>query len=191
MNTRTKALGSAAVLAVVALIFAYPVFAASPIASNAVTPKASAAATTTTEQNIIPQPTALTVGQTMTFTSTQGQWRVISDPTAPKVRSGTAAGTVTLTVTGVFKGGYSLSLTSGSLSINGTTYSTASGSAQMGPEQAHLVGQGSLTNTSPAPFLFGGGAHASFFGSSFNTMRFDVQLNGIEYGVLLVTAVTG
>jgi hypothetical protein len=93
-------------------------------------------------------------------------------------------------VTGAFKGGYALSVASGSLTINGTTYSMASGSAEMGPFQAHLVGQGSLASATPGSFLFAAGAHASFQGQTYNTLRFDVQTNGIEYGVLLLVTAT-
>jgi hypothetical protein len=130
------------------------------------------------------------VGQTITFTSTSGQWRVISSQNNPEVKSGTASGTVTLTVNGAYKGGYALSITSGSLNINGSTLAIASGSAEMGPWQAHLVGQGLLASATPGSFLMSAGAHSSFFGNQFNTMRFDVQANGIEYGVLLIVSAT-
>ena len=124
----------------------------------------------------------------MTFTSTNGEWRVLNTSSKVEVSSGVASGTVTLTVTGAFKRGYALSITSGTLSINGTSYSIASGSSEMGPWQAHLVGQGSFASATPGSFLMGGAAHADFFGASFNTLRFDVQANGIEYGVLLLVS---
>jgi hypothetical protein len=95
-----------------------------------------------------------------------------------------------LTVTGAFKGGYALSLTSGTLTINGTAYTTASGSAEMGPFQAHLVGQGTLASSTPGSFLFAAGAHANFQGNTYNTLRLDVQVNGVEYGVLLLVTST-
>lgn len=66
----------------------------------------------------------------------------------------------------------------------------------MGPHQAHLVGQGSLAITTPAvndaigSFLFAAGAHANFQGQTYNTLRFDVQVNGVEYAVLLLATVT-
>lgn len=189
MNVRTKAIGGAAIIAVVALIFAYPVFAA----ATASLPNASVAtnqSNSPTSTSIVSLPPALTVGQTVTFTSTNGQWRVLSSPVTPLVRTGAASGTVTLTVTGAYKHGYSLSITSGALSINGSTYSIVSGSAEMGPWQARLVGQGSFSTSAPGSFLMAGGAHADFFGSTFNTLRFDVQANGAEYGVVLLVTAT-
>jgi hypothetical protein len=104
-----------------------------------------------------------------------------------------------LTVTGVFKGGYALSLTSGSLTLtsvsatsssSSTTYTMASGSAEMGPFEAHLVGQGTLATSTPGSFLFAAGAHANFQGNTYDTLRLDVQANGVEYGVLLLVTTT-
>jgi hypothetical protein len=192
MNVRTKTVGSAVVLAVIALVFAYPVFAAglpfSGAASpNSSTPGAAANTTSTANTSIIPPPPVLSVGQTVTFTSTNGQWRVIDPSSKPHVGSGPASGTVTFTVTGAFKGGYALSITSGTLSINGTTYTIASGSAELGPYLAHVVGQGSLSPS--GSFLVDGNAHANFFGDTYNTLRFDLQANGVEYGVLLLVNV--
>ena len=183
-TAKMAAIGAASIFAMVALLLAYP-------AAMAAT---QTAASTTT--SIIPTTTALTPGQTITFTSTSGQWHVIASATTKgdSVNSGVASGTETLTVTGAFKNGYALTVTSGTISINGTSYAFGSGSAEMGPHQAHLVGQGSFvstnTSTTPGSFLFAAGAHANFEGHSYNTLRFDVQVNGQEYGVvLLVTAV--
>ena len=180
------AIGAASIFAMVALLLAYP-------AAMAATQ--TAASTTITTTPIIPTSTALTVGQTITFTSTNGAWHVVASATSKgdSVKSGVASGAETLTVTGAFKGGYALAVTSGTISINGTSYAFGSGSAEMGPHQAHLVGQGSFvstsTSTTPGSFLFAAGAHANFEGQTYNTLRFDVQVNGQEYGVvLLVTA---
>jgi hypothetical protein len=83
-------------------------------------------------------------------------------------------------------GGYSLSVTSGTLSINGSSFAIGTGSAVMGPHQAHLVGQGTFASATPGSFLFAAGAHANFQGQTYNTLRFDVKVNGEEYGVLLL-----
>jgi hypothetical protein len=175
-TAKFAAIGAASIFAVVALLLAYPAMAAT---------QNPAAATTST--SIIPSPTALTTGQTTTFTSTNGVWHLLGSPSAASgVRTGTASGTATLTVTGAFAGGYAMSLTSGSITINGTTYAFANGSAEMGAHQAHLVGQGTLASATPGSFLFSAGAHANFQGSTYNTLRFDVQVNGQEYGVLLL-----
>jgi hypothetical protein len=150
---------------------------------------ATALATTSGNTDIIPTPAALTVGQTITLTSTAGQFRVVGHPG----ETGTASGSMVLTVTGAFKGGYALSITSGTVTINGTSTAIASGSAEMGPHQAHMVGQGtfaaSTSTATPGSFLFAAGAHANFEGNTYNTLRLDVEVNGVEYGVvLLVTA---
>lgn len=113
-TAKIAAIGAASTIAVVALLLAYPAMAATnsgyPLAGTAL-------ANTATSTSILPTPTALTVGQTLTFTSVSGQFHVIGSS-----EKGTAAGTVTLSVTGAFKGGYTLSIASGSLNINGTSY---------------------------------------------------------------------
>jgi hypothetical protein len=185
-TTKMAAIGAASTLAVVALLLAYPAMAATNNGADGFPLTGTALAATSNTQSIIPSTTALTVGQTMTFTSTSGQFHVVGSPK----ETGTASGTLALTVTGAFKGGYSLSIASGSLNINGTSYSIASGSAEMGPFQAHLVGQGSLASTTPGSFLFAAGAHANFQGHTYNTLRLDVQVNGVEYAVLLLVTVT-
>ncbi|MGD0638074.1 MAG: hypothetical protein ABSA72_08555 [Nitrososphaerales archaeon] len=186
-TAKIAAIGAASVFAMVALLLAYPAMAATQPNTSLIT----TSATSTTPTSVIPPTLALSPGQTITFSSTSGVWKVISDPSA-HVKTGTASGTATLTVKASYKGGYALSLTSGSISINGTTYAFGTGSAVMGPHQAHLVGQGSLVgaaSATPGSFIFAAGAHASFEGQTYNTLRFDVQVNGQEYGVvLLVTA---
>ncbi len=188
-TAKIAAIGAASVFAMVALLLAVPAMAATQNTTLIAT-----SATSTTSTSVIPAPTALTVGQTITFTSTNGVWHVIASPTATdSVKSGPAAGTATLTVTGAYKGGYALSLTSGTISIDGTTYTFGTGSAVMGPHQAHLVGQGTLAGASsanPGSFIFAAGAHANFKGQTYNTLRLDVQVNGQEYGVLLLVTAT-
>ncbi len=179
MQTRTKAIGVATIIAMVALVFAYPIFAASaaaPAASSAI------ATSTTTTTPIVGPPAALSVGQTITFTSTSGSYKVNGDGS----EHGVASGSVTLTVTGAYKYGFALLLTSGTLNFNNTSYDLAAGSAEMGPFQARLVGQGSLGDSTAGSFIMKAAAHADFFGATFNTLKFDVQVNGVEYGVVLV-----
>jgi hypothetical protein len=192
-TAKIAAISGASIFALIALLLAYPAMAATnsgssdgyPLAGTALANTVSA----TTSTSIIPTPAALTAGQTITFTSTNGVFHVVGHPG----KTGVASGTMVLTVTGVFKGGYALSLTSGTLTINGTAYTMASGSAEMGPFQAHLVGQGTLATSSaatPGSFLFAAGAHANFRGQTYNTLRLDVQVNGVEYGVLLLVTST-
>lgn len=186
-TAKIAAIGAASTLAVVALLLGLPAaMAATNNPLNGYPMTGTALAAGSSSQSILPGPTAMTVGQTISFTSTNGVFHVVGSPG----KTGTASGTLTLTVTGAFKGGYALSIASGSLTINGTAYSIASGSAEMGSFQAHLVGQGSLASATPGAFLFAAGAHASFQGQTYNTLRFDVQTNGIEYGVLLLVTAT-
>jgi len=184
MKTAKKAaIGAVSVFAIVAVLLAYPAMAATQAASlSPAVPLTgtSLASTSTGSTSIIPAPTALTAGQTITFTSTNGKYVQIGAPT----NAGTASGTVTFTVTAAFKAGYALSITAGSLTIGTNSYTVTSGSAEMGPYQAHLVGQGQTSGS--GSFLVAAGAHARFGGSTYNTLRFDMTVGGTEYGVLLL-----
>lgn len=184
-TTKIAAIGTASAIAVVALLLAYPAMAATG-GSTSGSPLTGTALGSGSNQSVLTTPAALTVGQTLTFTSTSGQFHVVGDAS----KAGSASGTITLSVTGAFRGGYALSVASGSLTLNGTTYTIASGSAEMGPHEAHLVGQGSLASSTPGAFLFAAGAHANFQGQTYNTLRFDLQSNGTEYAVLLLATVT-
>jgi hypothetical protein len=126
----------------------------------------------------------LTVGQTITVTSTQGRYSVVGDAND----TGTASGTVTFTVTGKLAAGYTLSITQGSVVVDGTTYTISSGSAQMGPAATTLTGQGATT---PAgQFIIQAEAHGSFAGSS-ATMSLDLGAGTTEYLVTLAGTVEG
>ena len=123
-------------------------------------------------------PASLTVGQTITIMSTQGRFFVYATPS----KNGTASGTLTFTVTGKLARGYTLSLTSGSIVVNGTTYTVSSGSAQMGLFANAMIGQGSTT---PAgQFLFQARAQGSFAGTS-GSVSLDFTNGTTEYAVLL------
>jgi len=119
----------------------------------------------------------MSVGQTITITSTQGTWRSLS--TAHK--NGTASGTLTFTITGKLSQGYTLSITSGTLTVNGTAYTVSSGSAQMGRAANAIIGQGTTTPT--GQFLLTAQARGSFAGT---TGSVSLDLNGsTEYAVFL------
>lgn len=182
MSTRRKAtigaLGAASVLAIVALLTAFPAMAAT---NGSVGPTA-----TTTSQT--PPQAVLTVGETITFTSTSGHYWTVGGG-SPGV-TGTASGTIVLTVTGAFRSGYSLSITSGTLTIGSTSYPIVSGSTEAGPHAAHLVGQGTLAGTTPGAFLIRGGAHATLDGRSHIDLHLDVQMGGAEYEVVLTATAT-
>jgi len=200
-TAKIAAISGASILAVVALVLAIPAMAATNNggASGGYPLAGTALSNAATSSSILTPPTALTVGQTITFTSTSGEYKTIGSTSSATGAKGVASGTMVLTVTGAFKGGYALSLTSGSLTLvsasttattSSTTYTMASGSAEMGPFQAHLVGQGTLASSTPGSFLFAAGAHANFQGQTYNTLRLDVQVNGVEYGVLLLVTST-
>lgn len=155
-----------------------PVFAATQ------QPLSAANAPATTSTTAIP---GLTVGQVITITSTQGHYRVVGDRSV----NGTASGTMTFTVTGVFAGGYSLSITTGSLTVNGTTYAVSSGSAETGHHAHRMVGQGTITaGTTSGAFLMRATARGTF-GGEYATMSLDLQSGTTEYAIFLVGTIQG
>ena len=91
-------------------------------------------------------------------------------------------------MTGKLSAGYTLSITSGSLVVNGATYTVSSGSAQMGRDAGRLVGQGA-TSSSDA-FLVSASAHGSFAGNS-ATMSLDLSSGSSEYLVFLAGSIAG
>jgi hypothetical protein len=124
----------------------------------------------------------MTVGQTITITSTQGMFRTYSTPR----QNGTASGTLTFTITGKLSQGYTLSLTSGTITVAGTTYTVASGTAQMGLAANAITGQGTTTPT--GQFLIQAQARGSFAGT---TASVALDLNGsTEYAVFLTGNIT-
>jgi len=122
-------------------------------------------------------PPALTVGETISFTSTSGTYGNFTN--AKPI--GTAAGTVTFTVTGALREGYTLTLSSGSLALGNTTVSLTGGSAVMGIGQANLVGSGTLSGGS---MIYHATARPSLLGN-YNILSIDLQMGGQEYLVLL------
>jgi hypothetical protein len=127
-------------------------------------------------------PVSLSVGQTITITSTQGNFWVYATPS----KNGTASGTLTFTVTGKLARGYTLSLTGGNLVVDGTTYTVSSGSAQMGLFANAMVGQGTTTPT--GQFLFHARAQGSFAGTS-GSVSLDFTNGTTEYAVALAGTV--
>jgi len=126
----------------------------------------------------------LTVGQTITITSTSGQYFEVGD----RAVNGTASGSLTFTVAGKLAGGYILSISSGSVVVNGATYTVSSGSAQMDRAASHLVGQGATSSS--GAFLVSATAHGSFAGTT-ATMSLDLTSGSTEYLVFLSGTTTG
>jgi len=190
-TTSTKIATFGAAVGIVAALLAMsgvltPVFAATQQPSGAASAAIAAPISTTS----IP---GLTVGQNITIASTQGHFRVVGD----KSENGTASGTVTFTVTGKFAGGYSLSITTGNLNVNGTTYAISSGSAETGPYAHHMVGQGTTATvgttagaTTSGAFLMRATARGTF-GGEYATMSLDLQSGTTEYAIFLVGTIQG
>ena len=126
----------------------------------------------------------ISVGQTFTITSSSGEYFVPNN----RSTNGTASGTLTFTVTGKLSEGYTLSVTSGSVKVAGTTYTIASGTAQMNRGASGVSGQGSLTPS--GEFIFTASAHGTFVGST-GTVSMDLQSGSSEYLVLLSGSISG
>ena len=180
MNTKKMAVASAVgAFAVMALLVAYPAMAAS-----GGTPGAN------TLQQMLQHPhysdlhrIQLSTGQTITLTSVAGGYWVVGD----RAVNGTASGTITLQVTGNFTGGYSLTLTGGSLGINGTTYTISGGSAELGSYGVHMVGQG---QAGTAQFLFGFKDIGKFGSSNYGIVRVDLKDGSSEFAARLLVTVS-
>ena len=130
----------------------------------------------------MPAAVNLTVGQTITVTSSSGSYYVVGTPSS----NGTASGTVTFTVTSRLSEGYALSITSGSIVVGGTTYTVSSGTAQTGPSADIISGQGTTTPT--GQFLLHGDAIGTFAGT-ISQLFLDFKAGSTEYAVTLTGAV--
>jgi len=181
MNTRTKKLAVATTLgtfAVLAILLAYPAMAmsAAPTGANP----------TQLLQNLnraVPEKISYSAGQTITLTSVAGGYHEVGNPSV----NGTASGTLTLQVTGVFARGYSLTITGGSFDINGTTYTVSGGSAEMGPYGYHMVGQG---QAGTASFLFGFRDLGRFGSSNYAIVGVDLNAGSSQWLSRLLVTVT-
>ncbi|MDG6901115.1 MAG: hypothetical protein JRM80_04060 [Nitrososphaerota archaeon] len=179
MNTKKIAIASTVgAFAVMAMLFAYPAMAA------------SGAPSTASVQQMLQHPRyanldkiQLSTGQAVTLTSVAGGYWEVGD----RAVNGTASGTMTLQVTGAFKGGYALSVTGGSLSINGTTYTISGGSAELGPYGIRMVGQG---QSGTAQFLFGDRGLGNFGNSNYAILRVDLQNGSSEFAARLLVTVS-
>lgn len=123
----------------------------------------------------------LTVGQTITLTDLSGKYVQIGNRTI----RGNASGSFTFTVTGVFKQGIALSITSGTITLGDHTYTVNSGSVQSGPHGKNLVGQG--TAGDGVHFLIHATIHRTAT-TPHGMVMLDLQNGTTEYMVLLRTA---
>jgi len=127
---------------------------------------------------------SVSVGTTITLTSTRGEYFVVGQSS----ENGTASGTLTLSVTGSLTEGYTLSITGGSIVVDGTTYTITSGSAQMNPSATTITGQGATSSS--GTFLLQATAHGTFVSSS-GQVSLDLKAGTTEYLVNLTTSIQG
>jgi hypothetical protein len=179
MNMKKIAVASTlTVLAVVAILVAYPAMAASP------TPRTTSIQQAPQHPHYIEvKEIQLSVGQTLTLNSVAGGYWVAGD----RAVNGTASESMTLQVTAAFKGGYALSLTGGSLIINDTTYDISGGTAEVGPYGTHMVGQG---QSGTAQFLFEWSSLGKFGGTTYATLRVDLTSGSSEFVARLLVTVS-
>jgi len=173
---KTKSLAIAATvgtLAVVALLIAYPAMAATSLHQNSDIQQSQSGA--------IPG-ARFSVGQTLTLTSVAGGYREIGTSI-----NGTAAGSLTLRVTGVFAGGCALSVTGGTITVNGTVYTVSSGSAELGRDGVRMAGQG---QGGSAQFLFAARDLGRFGSNGYGVLRVDLTSGSQEFGVRLLVTVS-
>lgn len=124
----------------------------------------------------------LSQGETISFASTQGTCSAVGK----EAKTCTASGQMALTVSTVYAHGYALTLSSGSLNINGTTYTVSGGSLVEGEGLANIIGQG--TTSDGSSFLIAGHSLGNFGGNNQAFVGLDLKSAGAEYLVrLLVT----
>jgi hypothetical protein len=180
MQTKTVVLaGIAGLLAVLAVVVAYPAIAASqPLQSQGQLQMSGQSSGSLAK-------ISFTSGQTITFASTAGGYFVIGNHDI----NGSASGTLTMKVNGVLKGGYVVTVTGGTINIGGSSYTISGGSAEIGPYGRHVVGQGAASNS--AFFLFRERSLGRFGGTPYGILTFDLSTGSTQYGIrLLVTAAT-
>jgi len=180
MNTKKIAIASTmGAFAAMALLFAYPALASTPGASG----NPNFQQLMQHPQLASPQRIQLSTGQTITLTSVAGGFWVVGD----RGSNGTATGSMTLQVSGSLTGGYILNVTGGSFSINGTTYTISSGSAELGPYGEYMVGHG---QTGSAQFLFLDRDLGRFGSANYGILRVDLKDGTSEFAARLLVSIT-
>ena len=94
---------------------------------------------------------------------------------------------MTLQVSGTFTGGYSLTVTGGSLNINGATYAISSGSAELGRFGVFMVGQG---QAGTAQFLFQDRGIGKFGTTTYGILRVDLKDGSSEFAARLLVTIS-
>ncbi|HZW85213.1 MAG TPA: hypothetical protein VFE91_04865 [Nitrososphaerales archaeon] len=181
MNTKNLAIASTVgVVALVAMLFAFPAMAASNRAPQSVTPQQLAHQAQYRDLKRID----LKFGQNISIVSVAGGYREVGNPAV----NGTASGSMTLRVTGSFVGGYALTTTGGTISVNGTTYTISAGSAELGPFGAHMTGQ-AASGTS-AQLLFSVLNLGKFGSTDYGILRVDLTTGSSQFVARLLVTVS-
>jgi len=180
MNTKKVAIASTiGAFAVMALVIAYPAMAT----SSALSGNPNFQQMLKHSAYAAPQRIQLSTGQTITLTSVAGGYWVVGNPSS----NGTASGTLSLQVSSGLTGGYILTVTGGSLNINGTTYTVSGGSAELGPYGVYMVGHGQAGS---AQFLFLDRNLGRFGSANYGVLRVDLKDGTSEFAARLLVTVT-
>jgi hypothetical protein len=181
MNTKNLAIATAVgVLALAGLLLAFPAMAATTGGASPQLPNINSNGPLPHGQ---PVKIVLQSGQTYTLTSVAGGYRVLGNPAL----NGTATGSMTIKVTGTFNAGYSVSVTGGQISANGTTYTITGGSAEVGRYGIYMVGQG---QAGTAQFLFQGTNLGKFGSADYGILRLDLSNGSGQLGVRLLVSIS-
>ena len=180
MNTKKIAFASmVGAFAVVAMLFAYPAVASSAGTSS----NPNYQQLLQSSHPASPQKVQLSSGQTITLSSVAGGYWEVGDRSV----NGTASGSMTLQVSGALKGGYIISVTGGTFSINGVTYTISSGSAELGPRGVYMVGQGQAGS---AQFLFLDRSLGRFGSTNYGVLRIDLKDGTSEFAARLLVTIS-
>ena len=136
----------------------------------------------------------LSAGTKITLSSTAGGYWVIGD----RNQNGTASGTFSLTVENDLANGYPVSISSGSLTFDGVTYTVSSGSGVIGHWERFLVAQGTAVSpvvagqqsSSNANFILRAFYIGNFGGEGYAVVHLILMSGGVQYRISLLAAVS-
>lgn len=178
MNAKNIAvLTTIGLVAVSALVFAYPA-----MATSLAGPQSNNILQGSQQQKQLDR-IHLTVGQSISLSSVSGGYRQIGNPSV----NGTATGSLSLKVTGALTGGYALAVSGGSVTLGGTSYAITTGSAELGPYGARMVGQG---QAGTSQFLFASRALGKFGSTGYGVLRIDLSNGANEFAVRLLVKIS-
>ena len=177
-----------AMLVIASVLFAYPAFATQGTTTTSTSTQVSSTASQQVPISSIDcdhcKRPNLHVGSTLTYATVSGIYWTPGHPN----QNGSASVALQFTVTGVFDRGYSLSLTSGTITIGANTYSLSSGSAELGPYGEYMVGQATGSNGFQSIFRINN--LGNFGTASYATIHMDLNNGSSEYFLRAMTTVT-